>query len=139
MDLLCRYSGGLPKLMHLLGDAAFWIAPGEVVDTTVAERATWAAAEDVGRKFVDHQVYKALKSSDYRRILKKLSRADFDLTFRKNEIVQGLSQEEQKKIDNFLQRMKNLNVLMAGEERGTYSFRDRLTRLYLLMEATREE
>ena len=139
MDLLCRYSGGLPKLMHLLGDAAFWIAPADVVDEAVAVRATWAAAEDVGRKFVDHQVYKALRSSDYHRILKKLARADFDLTFKKGEIAQGLSQEERKKFDSFLQRMKSLNVLTSGEERGTYSFRDRLTRLYLLMEATREE
>lgn len=75
-----------------------------------------AAAEDVGRKFVDHQVYKALKSSDYHRILKKLARSDFDLTFRKSEIAKGLSQEEQKKFDNFLQRMKTLNVLTPGED-----------------------
>jgi hypothetical protein len=97
MDILCRYSGGLPKLMHLLGDAAYWIAPGTEVDAHVAAQATWAAAEDVGRKFVDLQVYRALRSQDYRRILKKLARADFDLTFRKADIAQGLSQEERKK------------------------------------------
>jgi len=139
MGILCRYSGGLPKLMHLLGDAAYWIAPGTEVDSYVAVQATWAAAEDVGRKFVDLQVYRALRSQDYRRILKKLARADFDLTFRKSDIAQGLSQEEQKKLDNFLQRMKKLGVLTPGDERGEYTFRDRLTRLYLLMESTREE
>ncbi|HYU30834.1 MAG TPA: ATP-binding protein [Thermoanaerobaculia bacterium] len=139
MDILCRYSGGLPKLMHLLGDAAYWIAPGATVDADVAVQATWAAAEDVGRKFVDLQVYRALRSQDYRRILKKLARADFDLTFRKFDIAQGLSQEERKKLDNFLQRMKRLGVLAPGEERGEYTFCDRLTRLYLLMESAREE
>lgn len=139
MDILCRFSGGLPKLMHLLGDAAFWIAPGDTVDQGVAFRATWAAAEDVGRKFVDHQVYQALKSADYRRILRKLARADFDVTFRKADIASGLSQDERRKFDNFLQRMKRLNVITPGEERGEYAFRDRLTRLYLLMESAREE
>lgn len=139
MEILCRYSGGLPKLMHLLGDAAYWIAPGTQVDADVAVQATWAAAEDVGRKFVDLQVYRALRSQDYRRILKKLARADFDLSFRKSAIAQGLSQEERQKLDNFLQRMKKLGVLTSGEERGEYVFCDRLTRLYLLMESAREE
>jgi hypothetical protein len=139
MEILCRYSGGLPKLMHLLGDAAYWIAPGTQVDADVAVQSTWAAAEDVGRKFVDLQVYRALRSQDYRRILKKLARADFDLAFRKSEIAQGLSQEERQKLDNFLQRMKKLGVLTPGEERGEYVFCDRLTRLYLLMESAREE
>jgi hypothetical protein len=125
--------------MHLLGDAAYWIAPGTQVDADVAVQSTWAAAEDVGRKFVDLQVYRALRSQDYRRILKKLARADFDLAFRKSEIAQGLSQEERQKLDNFLQRMKKLGVLTPGEERGEYVFCDRLTRLYLLMESAREE
>jgi len=139
MEILCRYSGGLPKLMHLLGDAAFWIAPERIVNPEVAMRATLAAAEDVGRKFVDHQVYKALKSEDYHRILKKLARADFDVTFKKSEISKGLSQDERRKFDSFLQRMKKLNVITPGEERGEYSFRDRLTRMYLLMESSQEE
>jgi hypothetical protein len=139
MEFLCRYSGGLPKLMHLLGDAAYWIAPGTQIDADVAVQATWAAAEDVGRKFVDLQVYRALRSQDYRRILKKLALADFDLSFRKSDVAQGLSQEERQKLDNFLQRMKKLGVLTSGEERGEYVFCDRLTRLYLLMESAREE
>jgi hypothetical protein len=90
-DILCQSCGGRPKLMHLLGDAAYWIAPGATVDADVAVQATWAAAEDVGRKFVDLH-----------------------------------------------QRMKKLGVLAPGEERGEYAFRDRLTRLYLLMESARE-
>ena len=49
---LCRHSGGLPKLMHLLGEAAFWIAPGDVVDLGTARQAIRAAVEDVGRKLV---------------------------------------------------------------------------------------
>jgi len=138
MSLLCDYSGGLPKLMHLLGDAAFWIASENVVTHRVAIDAVFAAAEDVGRKFVDQQVYRALRSKDYHSILHKLARHDFDLVFKRSDIVTGLNQEERQKFDNFLQRMKRLNVLTSGEERGEYTFRDRLTRLYLTMQAVTE-
>jgi len=135
MRLLIRYSGGLPKMMHLLGDAAFWIAPGKVVNEDVTISAILAASEDVGRKFVDQQVYRALRSKDYRSTLSKLSRHEFDLVFRKKEVEKGLSKEEKGKFHNFLQRMKKLQVLIPGEEMGEYAFRDRLTRLYLLLQA----
>lgn len=139
MVRLCRFGGGLPKLMHLLGDAAFWIAPGNVVDRDVTNRAILAAVEDVGRKYVDQQVYRALRSRDYHSILAKLARHEFDLVFKKSMIEKGLSPKEQRKFNNFLQRMKRLSVLVAGEERGEYAFRDRLTRLYLMMEALEKE
>jgi hypothetical protein len=135
MQMFCRYSGGLPKLMHLVGDAAFWIAPGNVVDKDVTIKAVLAAAEDVGRKFVDQQVYRALRSKDYHSILTKLARHDFDLVFKKSRVEEGLNSEERRKFNNFLQRMKKLKVLAPGEERGEYAFRDRLTRLYLALEA----
>jgi len=140
MQVFCRYSGGLPKLMHLVGDAAFWIAPANAVDKDVTISAILAAAEDVGRKFIDQQVYRALRSKDYHSILAKLARHDFDLIFKKSKVEQGLSSEERRKFNNFLQRMKKLKVLAPGEERGEYAFRDRLTRLYLMLEAvTRNE
>ncbi|RKX30851.1 MAG: hypothetical protein DRP22_04615 [Verrucomicrobia bacterium] len=138
LRLLTHYSGGLPKLMHLVGDAAFWIAEGDTVTKDVAVNAVLAAAEDVGRKFVEQQVYRAIRSEAYRNILRKLARHDFDLSFKKSEIEKGLTQDERRKLDNFLQRMKRLGVLVSGEERGEYVFRDRLTRLYMRMEAMSE-
>lgn len=139
LQLLCRYSGGLPKLMHLLGDAAFWIAASEEVSKEVALNAVLAAAEDVGRKFVDPQVYRALRSKDSQRILAKLAGFKFDLTFKKADVARGLGAEESRKFTNFLQRMKKLGVLVPGEERGEYSFRDRLTRLYLALQAVEKK
>ncbi len=137
LAVLTTYSGGLPKLMHLVGDAAFWIADGAVTKDT-AVRAVLAAAEDVGRKFVEQQVYRAIRSQAYRSILRKLARHEFDLSFRKRDLEKGLTQDERRKLNNFLQRMKRLGVLVPGEERGQYVFRDRLTRLYMRMEAMRE-
>jgi hypothetical protein len=55
--------------------------------------------------------------------------------FKKSRVEEGLNAEERRKFNNFLQRMKKLKVLAPGEERGEYAFRDRLTRLYLALEA----
>jgi hypothetical protein len=139
MELLCLYSAGFPKLMHLVGDAAFWIASGSVVDQDVAIRSILAAAEDVGRKFVDQQVYRALRSKHYRSILDKLAKSQLDLVFKKSDMEHGLNEEERKKFNNFLQRMKSLNVLAPGDERGEYAFRDRLTLLYFRMQTLQKQ
>jgi len=131
LGLLMRYGGGFPKVMHILGDAAFWIDSDGEVDDKDAIRAILAATEDVGRKFVDQQVLRALKSKDYQSILRKLSSMGFDLVFRKSSIIDKLTDSEQKKFNNFLQKMKKLGVLRAGEELGEYVFNSRLVRLYI--------
>ena len=133
LHMLFRYSGGYPKLMHIIGDAAFWIDRDGTIDRDDAVSAVLAAAEDVGRKFVDQQVYRALRSKDYHSILSKLAKAEFDLAFHKSQIASGLTDSERRKFDNFLQKMKKLGVLRAGSEMGEYIFNSRLVRLYTLL------
>ncbi|MBD3266008.1 AAA family ATPase [bacterium] len=137
MDLICRNSGGFPRLMHLVGDAAFWIAKNNTINEETAIQAILVAAEDVGRKFLDQQVYKALKSPHYHEILKKLSHLNVgpELKFKKNQIDTKLNADEKKKLNNFLQRMKKLNVIFPSEQRGEYIIRDRLTFIYFRMKS----
>ncbi|MCI0348528.1 MAG: ATP-binding protein [Acidobacteriales bacterium] len=130
---LMHYSAGYPKLMHILGDYAFWIDRDGKIANDDALLAVYEAADDVGKKFVDQQVLKALRSQDYRSILAKLGKQEFDLDFRVSEISNGLTTSERKKLNNFLQKMKRLNVLRAGEQKGTYIFTSRLVRLYILL------
>jgi len=72
-----------------------------------------------------------LRSKDYHSILARLGKEKFDLSFQKNTIEKGLSDVEKRKFNNFLQRMKELNVLKSGDERGEYIFNNRLVRLYI--------
>ena len=60
LDILTEYSAGFPKIMHLLGDCAFWIDKDMIVDEKDAWEALMVGAEEVGRKYVDQQVYRAL-------------------------------------------------------------------------------
>lgn len=96
MSLLCHYSGGFPNIMHIVGDATFWIDQDDVIDEDDAFKGILNAAEDIGRKFVDQQVIKALRSKDYHSIMEKMGKLPFDLSFQKTELEKGLSDVEKK-------------------------------------------
>lgn len=140
MQLLVYYSAGFPKIMHLVGDAAYWIDRDGVVDEDDASRSVREAADEVGRKYVDQQVYGALHSKDYLSILAKIGKLDPDsLTFKKADAVAGLTETEKKKFNNFLQKMKSLKVLRSGDEKGEYVFNMRMVRLYIWLQSFQAE
>ncbi|MFH0796350.1 MAG: ATP-binding protein [Candidatus Omnitrophota bacterium] len=132
---LFHYSAGFPKIMHIIGDAVFWLDRDNIIDEHDALQGTLEATEAIGKKFVDQQVYKSLRSKDYHSILTKLGKTDFDLSFQKRIIEKGLSDVEKRKFNNFLQRMIQLKVLKLGDERGEYIFNNRLVRLYILLKS----
>ncbi|MFA6356340.1 MAG: ATP-binding protein [Candidatus Omnitrophota bacterium] len=138
MQFLCHYSAGFPKIMHIIGDAVFWMDKDNVISKDDVLDGVFVAAEEVGKKFVDQQVYAALHSKDYHSILTKIGKENFSLSFRKSDIEKGLSESEKKKFNNFLQRMKKLNVLKSGDELGEYIFNSYLVRLYILLNSHKE-
>src|SRR3972149_3068255 len=99
--------------MHLIGDAAYWLDKDGVIDQDDAIAAVLLAADEVGKKYVDQQVYKALRSEDYHSILAKIAKmgGPASMSFIKAEIAADLTEPKQRKFNNFLQKMKTLNVL----------------------------
>ncbi|HOV31758.1 MAG TPA: hypothetical protein PLX23_00165 [Candidatus Hydrogenedens sp.] len=138
LSLLCHYSAGFPKIMHIIGDETFWANQDNVIDKYDALKGTISAAEDIGRKFVDQQVLRTLRSKDYHSILDKMSKMSFDLSFRKIDLERELSDSEKKKCNNFLQKMKRLGVLRSGDTQGEYIFNSRLVRLYILLNSIKK-
>lgn len=141
MNVFVHHSAGFPKIMHLVGDAAYWLDQDGVIDEDDAVKAVLIAAEEVGKKYVDQQVYKALRSGDYRKILKKIAvvGTPSSMSFRKAEIVSKLTETEKKKFNNFLQKMKSLKVIRSGDDRGEYIFNVRMVRLYIWLTSRRPE
>jgi hypothetical protein len=87
MSVLTLYSAGFPKIMHLLGDAAYWLDKDGVIDKDDALQAVIMAADEVGKKYVDQQVYKALRSKAYHSILSKIAKlAPSSMSFTKSEV-----------------------------------------------------
>ena len=140
MEMLTFFSAGFPKIMHLVGDAAYWIDRDGIIDKDDATQAVIMAADEVGKKYVDQQVYKALRSVDYRSILKKIAKMGPDsMSFIKADVASGLTETEKKKFNNFLQKMKSLRVLRSGDVKGEYVFNVRMVRLYIWLQRRTEK
>lgn len=135
MQSMTYYSAGFPKIMHLVGDAAFWLDQDGVIDRAEAIRAVFIAADEVGKKYVDQQVYRALRSQDYHSILRKIAQSGLHMGFQRAEIAKGLTERERRSFNNFLTRMKNLKVLRAGQVRGEYVFNMRMVALYIWLQS----
>jgi len=131
LKLICDYSSGLPKIMHIIGDNIYWIDQDKFVDFNDAREGILLAAEEIGRRFVDVQVLKAIHSEDYKSILSKIVQKR-KKSFSKKEIEENLSSREKEKLHNFLQRMKKLNAIRSLE-RGYYEFINPMIPLYLYL------
>jgi hypothetical protein len=139
LKLLARFTGGLPVLAHEIGDAAFNLDDDGRIDGTDAMTAVIEAADIVGRKHLEPQVIKAIRSTHYRSILRKLTREPFMAEFERGEVMKSLSRDEGRVFDNFLRRMSELMVIGRDPERGpgAYRFANLLHYLYFQMEAER--
>jgi hypothetical protein len=138
MPTLTHYSAGFPKIMHLVGDAAYWIDKDGTIDHDEALYAVLMAADDVGKKYVDQQVFRALRSDDYRSILRKIGRRGAIDRFKKADIAKELTPAEHRKFNNFLQKMKRLKVIRSGDVPGEYVFNMRMVSLYIWLESVGE-
>jgi hypothetical protein len=132
MDNLLYYSGGLPKIMHEIGDAAYYINTDDQIDINDAMAAIEQAADEVGRKYVEPEVVKGLKSRDDHAILEKLARLGDDV-FTRDALAADPTDDESRKLDNFLRRMRKLNVIRPGEVPGEYQFNVRMYQVYLTL------
>ena len=134
---LVQFTGGVPILAHEIGDAVWRTARGLQIDSKEVREGISAAAELIGWKLVQPQVFRAIRSERYHSILRIMSGAP-RMHFRRSELMKRLAGDERKVIDNFLQRMKRLGALETDPEtKGGYRFPNLLHTLYFRMESQR--
>lgn len=142
LSALTQYSAGFPKMMHLIGDAAYWKDNDGIISFDDAAEAVMTAAEEVGKKYVDQQIYKALRTEEYHSLLHKIAQAALlstDDGFIKEEVAAMLTADEKKRFNNFLQRMKKLKVLRSGDIDGQYFFNSRMVWFYIYLQSKRRK
>lgn len=139
MPLLTRFSGGVPKFMHIVGEQAFWHAREGVVTRAVAVEAVIAATDTFGRQFLESQVYNELRSDAYHRILRHLVKDPLARSFRRSDVSEGLPSSDRKKLDNFLQRMQSLGVIQPGQTQGEWRFQHPMIGIYIWMRSQDRE
>ena len=137
LSRLVMYTGGLPVLAHEVGDAVWRTAQNLTINEREITRGIFDAAEIIGRKLLEPQIFSAIRSERYRSILRKMA-GNLEMDFRRSELVARLTKEEVKVMDNFLQRMKNLGAIDTDPEvRGGYKFPNLLHALYFMIESER--
>ena len=137
MHQLVRFTGGLPVLAHEIGDAVWRTAEGPEIESKEVWEGILTAAEVIGRKLLQPQVFRAIRSERYRSILRKMSGAP-RMSFGRSELMGRLSDNERKVMDNFLRRMKRLGALETDPEvKGGYQFPNLLHMLYFWIESQR--
>lgn len=135
MDILVQFTGGLPVLAHEIGDAVWRRAQGRGIQSDEIFSGIFDAAEVIGRKLLEPQVFNAIRSERYRSILRKMADQPLEMRFRRSELGERLTDDEKRVLDNFLQRMRKLGVLVTDPEiRGGYRFQNHLHALYFWIE-----
>jgi DNA polymerase III delta prime subunit len=136
LNLMAKFSSGLPILMHEIGDATFWIDNDGIIDNQDAYEGIIIAAENVGKKYLDPKVYNAIRSRRYLSILRKLGQP-IRRNFTKRDFGARLNENEKKVFHHFLQRMRKLGVIEIDKEKGVgaYRFANELYPIYIWMES----
>ncbi|MBN1509111.1 MAG: AAA family ATPase [Sedimentisphaerales bacterium] len=139
LDQMVRFTGGLPVLAHEIGDAVWRAASGRTIGVDEVTDGILNAAEVVGRKLLEPQVFQALRSDRYRSIVRKMADRPTGLQFRRKDLIAKLTADEKKVMDNFLRRMKELGAIVSDDQsgRGAYRFQNQLHALYFYMESLR--
>jgi len=139
LETFVFYAGGLPVLAHEIGDVAFGRDSDGVIRQAAALSAVTAAAEVVGRKYLQPKVFSSIRSSHYRGILRKIAAEDMATEFTRADMLKRLSPKESKNLDNLLKKLRELGVIARNPERGRgcYRFTNTLHRVYFHLEARR--
>ncbi len=139
LTTLVGFTGGLPVLAHELGDAVWRTAQSPDIDANDIRKGVFLAAEVIGQKLLEPQIFQAIQSERYRSILRKMAvEVEPDLRFQRTELLARLTEDEKRVLNNFLRRMRKLGVLESDPEvRGGYRFPNTLYSLYFMMEALR--
>lgn len=138
--VMVRAAAGLPKVMHLIGDKVYFRTAGRTVDMAAAINGILDAADEVGRQFVDHQILSAIQGADYQAMLGKLALkiGPFEQTFTRKELAAELTEAEQRKLGNFLTRLKALSAIRQAGRQGKYEFCSRMVQTYLWLRGFRQ-
>ena len=136
LEYLVRNTGGLPVLAHEIGDAVWHAARTPTIAHDEIVEGVYQAAEIIGRKLLEPQVFRAIQSDRYRSILRKMAGESLRMSFHRGDLAARLEEEERRVLDNFLRRMRSLGALeIDPETRGSYRFPNRLYALYFGMQA----
>ena len=133
LNQMIYYSWGMPLIMQQIGDGVFWNAQDNEITEKIALNGILDAALEIGNKQIRQKLAR-IKSKYYESILLKLGQ-NKEIVFKKSEIKKILNKNEEGVFDDFLIRMKelNINIPINNKKTGEYTFENRLYFVYFLI------
>jgi hypothetical protein len=119
---IVKWSGGLPIVMHEIGDAVYYLVDSDMrVDGVDIIPALIVAANSIGRRYLDPKVSQ-IKSENYISIISKLGES-FERNFNVKDLLPRLTKDEEKVLYNFLDRLRKLEIIEIDREKGRGAYR----------------
>ena len=130
-------SGGVPRIMHLVGEKAYRADKDRVISEHDAQMAILQAAEDYGQRFIREKIFDMLRTRDDRAIVLRLGRLDRAVPrFLIGDLASGMSSTELGRLEHVLDDLVRLEILRPGESRDEFEFGIPLVQLYFWLVAT---
>lgn len=129
------YSWGMPLAMQQIGEETFWNVKSNVITGEIVLNGILNAAIEIGKKQIS-LILDLIENDEYEKILLTLGKNKL-IEFEKSEIVDLLSDEENRILDDFLIQMTDLNILesVGRKVNEKYTFTNRLYFVYFLIKA----
>ena len=133
LDTLVHFTGGLPVLAHEIGDAVWRATQSLVINAQEIDEGIFNAAEIIGLKLLEPQIFSAIQSERYRSILRKMAGDPQDADVRIGDTV-----DKSRGQSHGQRRMKTLGAIDTDPDvHGGYKFPNLLHALYFFIESQR--
>jgi hypothetical protein len=130
-------SGGVPRIMHLVGEKAYRADRDQLIDLHDAQFATLQAAQDYGQRIVREKLFGILHTREERSILNRIGQLKRDVPrFLIGDVAAGMSSGELLRLQHFLDDLVDLEILRPGETRDEFEFCLPLVQLYFWLVAS---
>jgi len=135
-ELLWKYSGGFPVFMHEIGDSTYHVDNDNVIDKRDALQGIVRAAQVIGAKYIEPKIMRAIRSEKYRDILRLIVKGEPRPQFTRQDVMDRLSDSQERVFDNFIRRMRELGVVRSNRERGAgcYEFTSEIYALFFWLQ-----
>jgi hypothetical protein len=141
LDLIIKYSAGLPKVMHIICDWAYILDSDGVITYEDSLEALVVASEDIGKRYVDAKIMNEITNAQYLSILETASTIAISVdypkfSFTKVGVLSSQSNQEMTDFDSFIIKINELNIIRDGVEPDSYIFTNIMVPLYVWLNSS---
>ncbi len=129
LNLMIKFSSGLPLMMQQIGESIFWNINNNSIDIETAYKGIFSAANEISEKQIK-PILNILNSEDCNVIMNYLVENNLR-KFKREDLIENIEISE-KGLDTILSKMEKLDIIELINN-DTYSFINELYYIYFLI------